>query len=180
MSHDHAYLGEEVQEEAEEDITQVASVLATAKDQHRETQTRPEVMNYQQVTQQLTEEVMPPTIDNEVVIGEAVDMDMAFGTYDEENNCITIYSKPQDQPREENTKDITTETAIQSIVAAAPLEPCLSPLSSLSLMESGYQSLGSPDTNLSDDLWQPTSIGEKVAFDELWTDSFSELFPSLV
>lgn len=128
------------------------------------------------------------------------DDDIVFGSYDEVTNCITIYmpqteksndvkSEPMEedqvrivkeetsaqQQQEMEQEDITSEQAMKSI--ATPLEPCLSPLSSLSLMDSGYQSLGSPDS----DLWSScghTSQGD--ALDELWNDSFSELFPSLV
>lgn len=128
------------------------------------------------------------------------DDDIVFGSYDEVTNCITIYmpqteksndvkSEPMEedqvrivkeetsaqQQQEMEQEEITSEQAMKSI--ATPLEPCLSPLSSLSLMDSGYQSLGSPDS----DLWSScghTSQGD--ALDELWNDSFSELFPSLV
>lgn len=130
--------------------------------------------------------------------------DMVFGSYDEVTNCITIFM-PQGQKQNldktpitikvekkedsdtrrykedsitvasEQSQEITPEEAMKSI--AAPLEPCLSPLSSLSLMESGYQSLGSPD---SDDLWSCGRSQNNDGLDELWNDSFSELFPTLV
>lgn len=127
--------------------------------------------------------------------------DMVFGSYDELTNCITIFM-PQGQQQNldkkpitikvekkdtrrhkedtitvtsEQSEEITPEEAMKSI--AAPLEPCLSPLSSLSLMESGYQSLGSPD---SDDLWSCGRSQNNDGLDDLWNDSFSELFPTLV
>lgn len=127
--------------------------------------------------------------------------DMVFGSYDELTNCITIFM-PQGQQQNldkkpitikvekkdtrkhkedtitvtsEHSEEIIPEEAMKSI--AAPLEPCLSPLSSLSLMESGYQSVGSPD---SDDLWSCGRSQNNDGLDDLWNDSFSELFPSLV
>lgn len=143
--------------------------------------------------QVVIEEAAPIPIDTSLIKNET-EADMVFGSYDEVTNCITIFMPPAEEEQQQQQEMVVvvkeeqsqqdhqqefSEEEIKSI--AAPLAPCLSPLSSLSLMESGYQSMGSP-SGYSDDLW--SSGGGDVApverMDELWNDSFSELFPSLV
>lgn len=108
---------------------------------------------------------------------------MVFGTYDETTNCITIFMPEEKEVESSSSSSSSQEISVDTIKSfAAPLEPCLSPLSSLSVMESGYESFigtGSPDS----DHWSNCDTGERgkdCELDDLWNDSFSELFPSLV
>lgn len=108
---------------------------------------------------------------------------MVFGTYDETTNCITIFMPQEKEVESSSSSSSSQEISVDTIKSfAAPLEPCLSPLSSLSVMESGYESFigtGSPDS----DHWSNCDTGERgkdCELDDLWNDSFSELFPSLV
>lgn len=108
---------------------------------------------------------------------------MVFGTYDETTNCITIFMPEEKEVESSSSSSSSQEISVDTIKSfAAPLEPCLSPLSSLSVIESGYESFigtGSPDS----DHWSNCDTGERgkdCELDDLWNDSFSELFPSLV
>lgn len=171
MSHDHAYLM------SEEEVT-------------IETEQNKNVINIPQavetkVEQQHTSIDASGGEENGNIAASSGQSDMVFGTYDEASNCITIFMPPSEgvetgtegvEQQEQRTGSITSEE-IKSMAVA--LEPCLSPLSSLSLMDSGYQSLGSPDSSV-DLCWAEGAQNVDGALDELWNDSFSELFPSLV
>lgn len=185
VSHDHAYLLSDREEEedvilGEEQVIEEEVTITTTKDQTNQSSSgSPPVI----VETKGEEQSTPILIDNSSV---KISSDMVFGTYDEAANCITIFMPPaeaEDKDKEQQEQRISVSTSqelspeqIKSM--AAPLEPCLSPLSSLSLMESGYQSMGSPDST--DDLWSVGGGQNEGALDDLWNDSFSELFPSLV
>lgn len=104
--------------------------------------------------------------------------DLVFGTYDEETNCITVTVDDQVMVTERikvgefvagdkqlMSRDHATEGSIVDIPLDELIKAPPTPLSPLTLTDSGYDSTGSPHSNLLDD-WN-------------WNESLTELFPSL-
>lgn len=119
-----------------------------------------------------------------------------YGTYDEKTNCITIVMPDENIPLDEAVEEVQyCPSVVMSLISPIPdtylddisnvghVSPAHSAFSSNvslsdakapTLAESGYESLGSPASTGSSDL-EPT-----MDFSDMWNDSFSELFPSLM
>lgn len=118
-----------------------------------------------------------------------------YGTYDEKTNCITIVLPDENMPLDEAVEEVQyCPSAVMSLISPIPdtylddlssvghVSPAHSTLSSnvsladakaVTIAESGYESLGSPASSGSD-------LEQGMDFDDMWNDSFSELFPSLM
>lgn len=130
-----------------------------------------------------------------MAIAEEDDDTTLYGTYDEKTNCITIVMPDENLQLDEVVEEVQycPSTAV-SIISPIPdtyldelsslghVSPAHSTLSSnvsladakaLTVAESGYESLGSPGSSGSD-------LEPAMDFDDMWNDSFSELFPSLM
>lgn len=165
VSHDHAY---------QQVVADQKNNSNSDRSSHGEVVMSNSSSGQQQVEGKTGEEASSAAIDE-----NDNDNEVVFGTYDERTNCITLYVPEEQQQQKEDVVEVCVAEEIKSM--AEPLEPCLSPVSSLA-MESGYQSLGSPAAAFcddDDDLWSTSEKGGD-GLDELWNDSFSELFPSLV
>lgn len=130
------------------------------------------------------------------------DMDTVYGTYDETTNCITIIypGEEDDVGIQECVQEVSSEIIYQSDDSAclspnhlSPAYTCTdsmspssinsedmdvsTPLNKLdsNLSDCGYESHGSPSVEVNSN-----SNSDTAALTDLWHESLSELFPSLV
>lgn len=117
--------------------------------------------------------------------------EMLYGTYDEENNCITIVLPDEDIS---NFEEVIEETMCSDeddeyISIASPMpknsiyrfntqeNDVKSPVSTMTDRDSAYESFmgSSPGRSVK----SITELDDDFYYDGMWSDSFSELFPSL-
>ncbi|CAD7088922.1 unnamed protein product [Hermetia illucens] len=121
-------------------------------------------------------------------LSTVADPETLYGTYDEKTNSITIVMPDGDISVEEavevvcdtpDEEDVMMDSTSSSAVDAfdpikeflCPKEPVVeakSPLSTHSISDCGYESIGSPQSDMG-----------SLQLDDIWSSSFTELFPSL-
>lgn len=150
-----------------------------------------------------TDAVVAPSVEQQIVEPMPIQEDSEttlYGTYDEKTNCITIVLPDENIQLDEAVEEVQYSPSSSSVSLISPIpdsylddvsnvvcpvSPAHSTFSSNvsladakapTLADSGYESFGSPAAS---------SIGSGdmepiMDFDDMWNDSFSELFPSLM
>lgn len=118
------------------------------------------------------------------------DDDTLYGTYDEENNCITIVLPDEDisnfeevieeaicSDEDDEYISITSPNSNNILCLTKQDNEVKSPYSTMTDRDSAYDSLiGSPPPQ---SIKSHTELDDDFYYDGMWSDSFSELFPSL-